>query len=46
MTSLDWHDPSQSPVTDEPAASSGLWFGIAMGLAGIIVGFIIRRMTL
>ena len=42
MVSLDWQNPDDTPPEQE---SSDPWFGIAMGLLGVIVGLILFRLT-
>lgn len=46
MTSLKWEDPSEKPASHAPASmpasSSDTWFGVAMGLVGVIVGYVIH----
>jgi hypothetical protein len=42
MTSLQWHDPTEKQATThEQQSGSDPWFGVAMGLLGIIVGYLI-----
>lgn len=43
MTQLQWHDkPDDIPARTSGASStSNPWFGVAMGLVGVIVGYII-----
>lgn len=39
MTSLQWYDsPDKVPSTHRASSESNPWFGVAMGLMGLIVG--------
>lgn len=51
MTSLQWHKPDDDAPSDAPhkpsaAAGADPWFGIAMGLLGVIAGFALGRFLL